>query len=120
MSKQNNKEARQRRHERLRRTLSGTAVMPRLCVCRTGGHIYAQVIDDDAQRTIVSASTLEASAREQKLKANVASATIIGKCIAERALAADIKQVVYDRGGFLYHGCVKALADAARAAGLKF
>ncbi len=120
MSKQNNKEARQRRHERLRRTLSGTAAMPRLCVCRTGGHIYAQVIDDDAQRTIVSASTMEASAREQKLKANMVSATIIGKSIAERALAADVKRVVYDRGGFLYHGCVKALADAARAAGLEF
>lgn len=94
--------------------------MPRLSVCRTGSHIYAQIIDDDAQRTIVSASTLEAAAREQKLKANVASAVLIGKSIAQRALAAEIKQVVYDRGGFRYHGCVKALADAAREAGLKF
>jgi large subunit ribosomal protein L18 len=120
MSKINKQEARQRRHRRLRRTLSGTAAIPRLCVCRTGGHIYAQIIDDDAQRTLVSASTLEASAREQKLKANVASAAVIGTCIAERAQAADIKRVVFDRGGFLYHGCVKALADAARAGGLEF
>ena len=120
MSKQTKKQARVRRHARLRRKLAGTAAMPRLSVCRTGSHIYAQIIDDDRQTTLTAASTLEKEMREQKLHANVAAATVIGKRIAEKALALNVKNVVFDRGGFLYHGCIKALADAAREAGLVF
>ena len=120
MSKMTKKEQRDRRHRRLRVTLSGTAEAPRLSVCRTGAHIYAQIIDDEQGVTLVSAMTNEKFAREQKLAANMKSAEIIGKTIAERALAKNINTVVFDRGGFKYHGCVKALADAARNAGLKF
>jgi large subunit ribosomal protein L18 len=120
MSKQTKKQARVRRHARLRRKLAGTAAMPRLSVCRTGSHIYAQIIDDDRQTTLTAASTLEKEMREQKLHANVAAATVIGKRIAEKALALNVKNVVFDRGGFLYHGCIKAVADAAREAGLVF
>ncbi len=120
MSKKTTKEARARRHARLRRKLAGTAAMPRLSVCRTASHLYAQIIDDDAQATLASASTLEKELREQKLHANVAGATAIGKRIAEKALALNVKTVVFDRGGFLYHGCIKAVADAAREAGLVF
>ena len=120
MSKISKKEALKLRHKRLRKKVSGTAEKPRLSVCRTGMHIYAQVIDDDLGNTIVSASTMEKEFREQKLHANVKSAAVIGKAIAERAIAKNIKVVVFDRGGFVYHGCVKALADAARAAGLEF
>jgi len=120
MSKQTKKQARARRHARLRRRLAGTAAVPRLSVCRTGSHIYAQIIDDDRMTTLTAASTLEKDMREQKLRANVAAGAIIGKRIAEKALAINIKSVVFDRGGFLYHGCIKALADAAREAGLEF
>jgi len=120
MSKLSKKKARIRRHNRLRQKVAGTAEIPRLCVCRTGSHIYAQVIDDDSQNTLLTASTVEKAMREQKLSSNVSSAVIIGKTIAERALAANLKKVVFDRGGFAYHGCVKALADAARATGLEF
>ncbi len=120
MSKLTKKQARIRRHNRLRQKVSGSAEIPRLCVCRTGKHIYAQVIDDVAQCTIVSASTLEKEMREQKLAANKSSAAVLGKTIAERALAVKLKKIVFDRGGFDYHGCVKALADAAREAGLEF
>ena len=120
MSKQTKKQARVRRHARLRRKLAGTAAMPRLSVCRTGSHIYAQIIDDDRKTTLTAASTLEKDMREQKLHANAAAAAIIGKRIAEKALALNVKNVVFDRGGFLYHGCIKAVADAAREAGLVF
>jgi len=120
MSKQTKKQARARRHARLRRRLAGTAAVPRLSVCRTGSHIYAQINDDDRMTTLTAASTLEKDMREQKLRANVAAGAIIGKRIAEKALAINIKSVVFDRGGFLYHGCIKALADAAREAGLEF
>ena len=94
--------------------------MPRLCVCRTAAHIYSQVIDDEAGVTLVAAATVEKPFREQKLAANMKSAEVIGQAIAERALAKEIKKVVFDRGGFPYHGCVKALAEAARKAGLEF
>ncbi|MGI6354335.1 MAG: 50S ribosomal protein L18 [Lentisphaerae bacterium] len=120
MSKKTRKHARDRRHARLRRRLAGTAAVPRLSVCRTGSHIYAQIIDDDRMTTLTAASTLEKDMREQKLRANVAAGAIIGKRIAEKALAINVKNVVFDRGGFLYHGCIKALADAAREAGLVF
>lgn len=120
MSKMTKKEQRDRRHRRLRVTLAGTAEVPRLSVCRTGAHIYAQVINDDLGETLVCAMTTEASSREQKLCANIKSAEVIGKLVAERALEKGIKTVVFDRGGFPYHGCVAALADAARKAGLEF
>ena len=106
---------RKRIHERIRRKLSGTAERPRLNVYRSVNHIYAQVIDDQNGTTIASASTI-------KLKSggNVAAAKEIGKAIAERAKEKGVKKVVFDRGGYLYHGRVKALADAAREAGLEF
>ena len=120
MSKITKKEALKMRHARLRRKLAGTAEVPRLSVCRTGAHIYVQVINDDNGTTLASASTVEKAMREQKLSANVKSAQIIGRTIAERCKALNIESVVYDRGGFPYHGCIKALADAAREGGLKF
>lgn len=120
MSKLSKKEARIRRHRHIRNKVSGTPEMPRLCVCRTAAHIYSQVIDDEAGNTIAAAATIEKAFREQKLAANVRSAEVIGQTIAERVLAKGIKKVVFDRGGFPYHGCVKALADAARKAGLEF
>ena len=120
MSKLSKKEARIRRHRHIRNKVSGTAEQPRLCVCRTGAHIYCQVIDDEAGRTLASAATVEKDFRAQKLAANVKSAQVIGTAIAQRALDKSITQVVFDRGGFPYHGCIKAVADAARAAGLKF
>jgi len=110
-------EIRQRIHARIRAKLSGTGERPRLNVYRSLNHIYAQVIDDQKGETLVSASTLQAKA---KTGGNVAAAKEIGKSIAELAVAKGIKRVVFDRGGFLYHGRVKALADAAREAGLEF
>ena len=120
MSKTSKKEALQMRHARIRKTLAGTAAKPRLSVCRTGMNIYAQLIDDEKGETLVSASTVEKEFRAQKLHANVKSAEVIGKTIAERGKAKNITEVVFDRGGFPFHGCVKALAEAARAAGLQF
>jgi len=120
MSKMTKKDAIRMRHARLRRNLAGTPERPRLSVCRTAAHIYVQLIDDEAGRTLASASTVEKEMRAQKLAANMKSAAIIGKAIAERTLALNIKEVVFDRGGFPFHGCVKAVADAAREAGLVF
>jgi large subunit ribosomal protein L18 len=108
---------RKRIHTRIREKMSGTAQRPRLNVYRSLNHIYAQVIDDQKGETLVSASTIEA---KSKTGGNVAAAKEIGKSIAEKAVAKGIKQVVFDRGGYLYHGRVKALADAAREAGLEF
>ena len=110
-------EIRKRIHNRIRQKLSGTAERPRLNVYRSLNHIYAQLIDDQKGITIVSASTLAGKA---KSGGNVASAKEIGKAIAEKAQEKGIKKVVFDRGGFLYHGRIKALADAAREAGLEF
>jgi large subunit ribosomal protein L18 len=110
-------EIRQRIHARIRQKLAGTAERPRLNVYRSLNHVYAQVVDDQKGETLVAASTLEA---KSKTGGNVAAAREIGKAIAEKAVAKGIKQVVFDRGGYLYHGRVKALADAARAAGLEF
>lgn len=120
MSKITKKEALKFRHARLRRKLSGTAEQPRLSVCRTGAHIYVQLINDDNGCTLASASTVEKEMRAQKMSANVKSAMVIGRTIAERSLALNVKKVVFDRGGFPYHGCVKAVAEAAREAGLEF
>lgn len=115
------KESTRRRHSRVRRRVNGTSERPRLAVFRSNEHIYAQVIDDTQQHTIVSASTLESELKSSLGSgANREAATAVGKLIAERLLAKDIKQVVFDRGGNLYHGRVKALADAAREAGLNF
>ncbi len=115
------RKARQRRHRRIRRKISGTSEVPRLNVFRSGDHIYAQVIDDVAGRTLVSASTLDkqlGSGLDGKNKKE--QSTVVGKAVAERALSAGIKRIVFDRGGYLYHGRVKALADGAREGGLEF
>ena len=112
---------RQRVHDRVRLTVSGTAERPRLCVYRSLEHIYAQVIDDRAGRTLVSASTADKETKKNlKGGGNVAAAKVVGKAIADRAKAAGVSKVVFDRGGYKYHGRVKALADAAREAGLQF
>ena len=110
-------QVRQRVHDRIRKKLMGTSERPRLNVYRSLNHIYAQVIDDQKGETIVSASSL---ASKLKTGGNVASAKEIGKVIAERAVEKGVKKVVFDRGGYLYHGRIKALADAAREAGLEF
>jgi large subunit ribosomal protein L18 len=110
-------EIRQRIHVRIRRKLAGTGERPRLSVHRSLNHIYAQVIDDQTGETLVSASTM---ALKVKTGGNVAAAKEIGKAVAEKAVAQGIKKVVFDRGGYLYHGRIKALADAAREAGLEF
>ena len=110
---------RRRVHQRIRKSLGGTTERPRLAVFRSVKHIYAQVIDDRAGRTLVSASSTEKSAAV-KSGGNVAAAKEIGKLVAERAKQNGVTKVVFDRGGYLYHGRVKALADAARAAGLEF
>jgi large subunit ribosomal protein L18 len=115
------KAARQRIHQRIRKKVAGTAQRPRLAVHFSGKHIYAQVIDDEAGCTIAAASTAERSlVGETKANANQVAAERVGKAIAERSLAKNLDRVVFDRGGFLYHGKMKALADAARAGGLKF
>ena len=113
-------EARQRRKFRIRKSVIGTAARPRLSVYRTNSHIYAQVIDDQSGQTLVAASTLTAGFAHEGHKGNVEAASAVGKLLAERALAANLKQVVFDRNGFLYHGRIKALADAARQGGLDF
>lgn len=109
------------RHQRLRKKVSGTPERPRLSVHFTGQHIYAQVIDDTVGRTIAAVNTTEADFRADKsTRPNVATAVKVGKAVAERALGKNVNKVVFDRGGFLYHGKVKALADAAREGGLQF
>jgi len=118
MITQNKRNAiRQRIHDRIRRKLSGTGERPRLNVYRSLSHIYAQLIDDQKGETLVSASTISLKV---KAGGNLAAAKEIGKAVAERAVEKGIKKVVFDRGGYLYHGRIKALADAAREAGLEF
>ena len=118
VSKTNRQLERARRHARVRNKISGTAERPRLCVFRSNTNIYAQIIDDVAGNTIVSASTLD---KEVKTKhANKEAAKEVGTLIAKRAMEKNIKNVVYDRGGYIYHGVVKELAEAAREAGLEF
>ena len=111
--------ARQKRHERIRLSLEGTAARPRLAVFRSLNHIYAQVIDDASGRTLAAASTVE-----QEFKGSSATkseeAKIVGRLVAERARSAGVERVVFDRAGFRYHGRIKSLADAAREAGLDF
>ena len=115
--------ARKRRHSRVRKQVSGTSERPRLNVFRSLNHIYAQVIDDSNGVTLVSASTVDKNLRADGLlkgKSRVEQAGEVGKVVAERALDTGVKEVVFDRGGYRYHGRVKALAEASREAGLKF
>lgn len=108
-------------HDRIRRKLSGTPQRPRLCVYRSLNHIYAQVVDDRSGQTLVAASTVEKELRGSAGKGgNLVAAKSVGKAVAERAKAKGIEAVVFDRGGYLYHGRVKALAESARENGLKF
>ena len=111
---------RRRIHQRLRGRLSGSVERPRLNVYRSLNHMYVQVIDDLSGQTIVAASTAEGEKANRRTGGNVAAAKAIGKTIAERAKAKGIEHVVFDRGGYLYHGRIKALAEAAREGGLKF
>ena len=112
---------REKKHRRMRNHLSGTAERPRLAVFRSNNHMYAQIIDDTVGRTLVSASTTQKEVKAELEKTNnVDAAAYLGTVIAKRAIEAGIKEVVFDRGGFIYHGKVKALADAAREAGLEF
>jgi len=112
------KEIRTRIHKRIRRKIAGTTERPRLAIFRSVAHIYAQVIDDSKGVTLVSASSVDKGGKTNG--GNVAAAKAIGKLVAERAKDKGVKQVVFDRGGYAFHGRVKALADAARAAGLEF
>lgn len=109
-----------KRHLRLRKKVSGTSDRPRLCIAKTLRHLYAQVIDDEARVTLLQASTLEPSLREDLHGANVATAEKLGAILAERAKEKGVTSVVFDRGGHVYHGVIKAFADACRKGGLQF
>ncbi|MGN0394575.1 MAG: 50S ribosomal protein L18 [Coprococcus sp.] len=114
-------EVRVKKHMRVRNHLAGTSARPRLAVFRSNNHMYAQIIDDSVGNTIVAASTVEKAVKSELEKTNdVDAAAYVGKVIAERALEKGIKSVIFDRGGFVYHGKIQALADAAREAGLEF
>ena len=121
VSKESRTEVRLQKHRRMRNKISGTAERPRLCVFRSNNHMYAQVIDDTVGKTLVSASTLQKEVKADLEKTNnVEAASKLGTVIAQRALEKGINTVVFDRGGFIYQGKVKALAEAAREAGLEF
>lgn len=121
MPKVSSNEVRLRIHERIRKRLMGSTARPRLAVFRSNKHIYAQIIDDSKGTTLLAASSLDGSAKKDlKNGSNVAAAKAVGTLVAERAKAQGIDAVLFDRGGYLYHGRVKALAEAAREAGLKF
>ncbi|MBE5960622.1 MAG: 50S ribosomal protein L18 [Lachnospiraceae bacterium] len=121
VSKDSKTKKRVNKHNRLRNRFSGTAERPRLAVFRSNNHMYAQIIDDTVGNTIVAASTLEKGVKAEIEKTNdVAAATFLGTVIAKKALEKGITKVVFDRGGFIYQGKIKALADAAREAGLEF
>ena len=121
VSKESRQKIRVKKHNRMRNRFSGTAERPRLAVFRSNNHMYAQIIDDTVGKTLVAASTTEEAAKKELEKTNnVDAAAYVGKLIAERAVEKGIKEVVFDRGGFIYQGKIKALADAAREAGLNF
>lgn len=121
VSKESRQKVRVKKHRRMRNHLSGTTQRPRLAVFRSNNHMYAQIIDDTVGNTLVSASTLQKDVKANLEKTNnVDAAAYLGKVIAEKAIEKGIKDVVFDRGGFLYHGKIQALADAAREAGLNF
>ncbi len=114
-------EVREKKHRRLRNNITGTTERPRLCVFRSNNHMYAQIVDDLQQKTLVSASTTQKDVKAELEKTNdKAAASYLGTVIGKKALDAGITEVVFDRGGYIYHGKVAALADAAREAGLKF
>jgi len=117
INKVSRNEVRKERHERVRSKIVGTREVPRLCVFRSNTNIYAQIINDEEGITLVSASSLE---NKDKLGSNIEAATLVGASLAKKAKAAGITKVVFDRGGYLYHGRVKALADACRDGGLEF
>lgn len=121
VSKKSRSEVRVKKHRRIRNRLSGTPECPRLAVFRSNNHMYAQIIDDTVGKTLVSASTLDKEVKAECEKTNnVEAAAVVGKVVAKKALEKGITTVVYDRGGFIYEGKVKALAEAAREAGLEF
>ena len=121
VSKKSRSEVRVNKHRKLRNRLSGTAECPRLAVFRSNNHMYAQIIDDTVGNTLVSASTLQKDVKAELEKTNnVDAAAYLGTVIAKKAMEKGITSVVFDRGGFIYHGKIKALADAAREAGLNF
>ena len=121
VSKESRAEVRMNKHSKIRNRFSGTAERPRLAVFRSNNHMYAQIIDDTVGKTLVSASTTEKAVKAEIEKTNdVAAAAYLGTVIAKRALENGISTVVYDRGGFIYQGKIKALAEAAREAGLEF
>ena len=121
VSKESRAKIREKKHYRMRNRFAGTTERPRLAVFRSNNHMYAQIIDDSVGNTLVSASTLQKEVKAELEKTNdVDAAAYLGKVIAERALEKGIKEVVFDRGGFIYQGKVKALAEAAREAGLEF
>ena len=121
VSKVSRAKVRAKKHRRLRNRFSGTAERPRLAVFRSNNHMYAQIIDDTVGKTLVSASTLDKDVKAECEKTNnVEAAAVVGKVVAKKALEKGITTVVYDRGGFIYEGKVKALAEAAREAGLEF
>ncbi len=114
-------QVREKKHRRLRHHIAGTSERPRLAVFRSDKHIYAQIIDDSTGKTLVAASTVEKDIKSELEKTNnVAAASYVGSVIGKKALEAGIEEVVFDRGGYIYHGKVQALAEAAREAGLKF
>lgn len=121
MTKADLKLAQRIKHKRIRKKITGTMSRPRLCVFRSSNHIYAQIVDDSRHHTLASISTLDPQVKSKTNDMSKASkAQVIGSLIAGKALSSDIKQVVFDRGGYKYHGRVKALAEAARQAGLEF
>ena len=121
VSKKSRTLVRENKHRKLRNRFSGTAERPRLAVFRSNNHMYAQIIDDTVGKTLVSASTLDEDVKAELEKTNnVEAATVVGTVVAKKALEKGITTVVYDRGGFVYEGKVKALAEAAREAGLEF
>ena len=121
VSKKSRSEVRAKKHYRIRNRFSGTAQKPRLAVFRSNNHMYAQIIDDTVGNTLVAASTVEKAVKAELEKTNdVEAAAYVGKLIAQRAVEIGIKEVVFDRGGFIYQGKIQALADAAREAGLQF
>jgi large subunit ribosomal protein L18 len=121
MARVDSNEIRVRIHERIRKKVSGTDARPRLCVFRSNKHIYAQIVDDARGSTLAAACSRDVEAKgEVKNGGNIAAAKAVGKIVAKRAIDKGISAVLFDRGGYIYHGRVKALADAAREAGLKF
>ncbi len=122
MPREDSNVVRLRIHKRIRKRLSGTESQPRLCVFRSSKHIYAQIVDDAKGETVTAASSLDPETKSELAKGggNVAAAKAVGKIVARRALDKGVEKVLFDRGGYLYHGRIKALAEAAREAGLKF